>query len=168
MKYAFNAFGCLLITLLVFRGARIRAAESEPADPLVTITAEGGVFYGSVGGFLQTPNGGAPGTSSSHRPTLHELGIDDAVLYEAGLRAQRSYAKAAVRLGVEGAWHFNAPLSLGLDGAASLPLENTPQIATVRGVAQWHLAPRSHWLRPTLFLGAGAEWIDYEDRQQVP
>jgi hypothetical protein len=252
---ALKAFGSLLITLLVFPGTRIRAAESEPADYPVTITAEGGVFYGSVDGFLQTPHGGAPGTSSSHRPTLHELGIDDAVLYEAGLRAQwghleglggaqfidlsgsatlsqslvnhgvtfpagarvhadasldwyraglgwrfewaephleltprvevallgfsselttddaraqRSYAKAAARLGIAGAWHFNEWLSLGLDGAASLPFENTPQIATVRGAAQWHLAPRNRWLRPTLFLGAGAEWIDYEDRQQVP
>jgi len=50
---ALNAFGSLLITLLVFPRA-LGAAESDPADHLVTITDEGGVSYGSVDGFLQT------------------------------------------------------------------------------------------------------------------
>jgi len=249
------AFGGALLGLLVVSGPAVRAAPPEPSSGAIAISAEGGISYGSVDGFLQTPNGGAPGTASSRRPTLRELGIDDAVVYEGGLRAQwrhveiaggaqfidlsgsatlsqslldhgvafpagarvrsdvsldwyragggwkfaladrrleltpriegalldfssaldgagtraqRRYAKGALRLGIEGIWHFSLPLSLELNGAASLPLENTPQIATVHGVVQWQPWPQSHCLRPTLFLGAGAEWIDYEDRQQFP
>ena len=38
----------------------------------------------------------APGTSSSHRPTLHELGMDDAVSYEAGRLAQWGHLEGLV------------------------------------------------------------------------
>lgn len=41
-----------------------------------------GVYYGRAEGYLQTPAGGEPGSSSLRRPTLEELDIDDAVFYD--------------------------------------------------------------------------------------
>lgn len=67
------------------------AAESEagPADEAPALEGErGGPFHvwagatagwGPISGYLQTPAGGKVGTTSSRRPTLDELGIDDAV-----------------------------------------------------------------------------------------
>src|SRR5262245_23130873 len=86
MKSRRDAFRVSLVALLA--GVRVQAAKPNLADHSVTFAAEGGVLYGSVDGYLQTPNGGGPGTTSPHRPTLHELGIDDAVLYEAGMKTQ--------------------------------------------------------------------------------
>jgi hypothetical protein len=42
-------------------------------------------MYGPVAGHVQTPSGGQPGTTSINRPTLEELGIDDASIYDAEL-----------------------------------------------------------------------------------
>lgn len=231
------------------------AAEPGAPDAGVAITAEGGLLYGRAEGYVQTPEGGTPGTSSRHRPTLHELNIDDAISYEGLLRAQwgsaevfgggqwlgwsrsatlsqslvnhavtfpagarvrsqisldgyrvgagwtfglfgkrleltpraefalldfssrlssgdlsarRSYTKGAVRLGIRSMWHLGAPLSIELDGGASLPLADTPQLAAVRGLVRWTLAPPSALIQPALFVGVGGEWIDYEDRQSFP
>jgi hypothetical protein len=243
------------LAIFILSGVACAAQDLNPPRRAVTLTLEGGVLYGPVDGYLQTPSGGESGTSSPHRPTLHELNIDDAVFYDASLRAQwrhlqlnggaqiidlsgsatlteslvshgvpfpagthvhadnslnwyhvgtgwtfaladgrieltpqvdvalldfsykltspdagakRSYSKGAVRLGGEGLWHFNPHLSVGLDGAASLPVSNTPQIATIRGIAQWNIVPHSRGLRPSLFVGGGAEWIDYQDSQTLP
>jgi len=82
--------------------------------------------------------------------------------------ASRSYVKAGFRLGLEGSWSFTRNLSLKLDGAASVPIANTPQIATLGATMNWRLFPSAHAVRPTLFFGAGAEWIDYEDSQTLP
>jgi hypothetical protein len=48
---------------------------------------EGTYWYGSVSGYVQTPAGGQPGTSSIKRPRLSEIGIDNVSLYEARLTA---------------------------------------------------------------------------------
>lgn len=42
-------------------------------------------LYGPADGSLQTPSGGQPGTTSPGRPTLDELGIDDANIFDAAL-----------------------------------------------------------------------------------
>jgi len=40
-------------------------------------------MYGPVSGHLQTPSGGRPGTSSKDRPSLGEIGINTASIYDA-------------------------------------------------------------------------------------
>jgi hypothetical protein len=58
-------------------------AAGEDSDRSGTVVNVAGYFhYGSADGFLQTPAGGQPGSSSHHRPTLDEVGIDDAVFYD--------------------------------------------------------------------------------------
>ncbi|HEX8522575.1 MAG TPA: hypothetical protein VF669_09990 [Tepidisphaeraceae bacterium] len=46
-------------------------------------------WYGNVTGYVQTPSGGEPGTSSIRRPRFSEIGINDANLYD--IRATGSY-----------------------------------------------------------------------------
>ena len=58
------------------------ALGQDETNSLFGVTIGGAVYYGPVEGFLQTPKGGNPGTSSSQRPTLKELGIDDTVFYD--------------------------------------------------------------------------------------
>jgi len=232
-------------------------AEVEPEAPSrpIEITVQGSVYFGYANGFLQTPLGGQPGTTSLQRPTLHELNIDDAVFYEGSIRLQwkqlgfyggyqaigldgsgtltqplishgvsfaagqpfhtdnrldwfdagagwsfffldrrleifpkaelalldfsyklstpsastsRSYSKGCLRLGAEATYHFNPALAFKLDGAASIPVSDTPQIATVTGTLYFNLLPHSRRFKPALFAGVGMEWIDYEDNQPVP
>jgi len=47
------------------------------------LTLEGMWMYGPVSGHLQTPSGGRPGTTSSNRPSLGEIGINTASIYDA-------------------------------------------------------------------------------------
>lgn len=42
-------------------------------------------FYGSVDGFVQTPSGGEPGTTSHDRPTLSELGFNCISIYDGSI-----------------------------------------------------------------------------------
>ena len=51
-------------------------AETAEEDKGYRITFESLYQYGNIRGFLQTPAGGAPGSSSPKRPTFKELGID--------------------------------------------------------------------------------------------
>src|SRR5262249_37840077 len=81
-----------------------------------------------------------------------------------GQSVHRSYAKGAPRPGVEAAYSLNRYLSLHLDGSASIPISNMPQIANVVGTVNFDLLP-GHRVRPSIFVGGGAEWIDYEDNQ---
>ena len=57
----------------------------EKADPGFGLELEGALRYGPIHGYLQTPSGGAPGTTSSQRPTFKELNIDDFLSPEASL-----------------------------------------------------------------------------------
>jgi hypothetical protein len=41
-----------------------------------------GVRFGEIDGFLQVPAGGTTGTTSTHRPTFDEIGIDDVAVIE--------------------------------------------------------------------------------------
>jgi hypothetical protein len=48
-------------------------------------SAEGDFFYGPAKGYIQTPAGGAPASTSHNRPRLGELGIHDAYIGRATL-----------------------------------------------------------------------------------
>ena len=43
---------------------------------------DGGVRYGPIDGFTQIPRAGSAGSTSSNRPTFHELGVTDALIYD--------------------------------------------------------------------------------------
>src|SRR5882672_1866577 len=70
----------IAVFLLVACG--LHAAEEEPDRGGLGVNLGGNFHYGPVDGFLQTPAGGNPGSSSHHRPTLDELDIHDAVFYD--------------------------------------------------------------------------------------
>lgn len=238
---------------------RIAPLEKELAQenphPALEVSLRGGFQYGPVDGFLQTPQGGNPGSSSPRRPTLDELDIHDAAFYDllasvqwrhlylyagyhpielegqavlseslvsrnvvfpagthvrsendfnwlcvgagwkfvfadrrlefipkieyalldfsyklsgGGQAVDREYIKACVRLGVESRYRFNRVISVSLDAAASVPISNWPQIAAFTGTIEFALLPGSRRVRPTLFLGGGAQRIAYEDTQELP
>src|SRR5262249_48483748 len=79
----------------------------------------------------------------------------------------RSYTKGAVRLGLDSTYHVNQRLSLNLDGAASIPISNTPQIATVTATINYKLLRERHVVDPSVFVGVGAWWTDYEADQKL-
>ena len=60
-------------------------APLAQADPRFSLGAS--YLYGNVDGYVQTPSGGEPGSTSSHRPTLDEIGITNASIYDAQLTA---------------------------------------------------------------------------------
>jgi hypothetical protein len=50
-----------------------------PEEPAVRLALQLVVLWAPVNGYLQIPLGGGAGTTSSQRPTFHELGIDDMI-----------------------------------------------------------------------------------------
>lgn len=81
--------------------------------------------------------------------------------------AKRDYRVTAMRLGIEGAWRLGHGLAIELDGVASLPVDIWPQLAGVTARVSYLPFPDAP-VRPKLFLGLGARWIDYQDSQGVP
>jgi len=61
--------------------------DSPPAAS-PRFSAEGDFFYGPAKGYVQTPAGGSPGSTSHNRPRLGELGIHDAYIGRATIAAQ--------------------------------------------------------------------------------
>jgi hypothetical protein len=246
--------GLALLSLVLLMTQPLHGAEDESTNRLLTLSLSGYFHYTAADGFLQTPAGGEPGTSSARRPTLDELGIHDAIFYDAlasvrwrqlnfyggyqavaldgdavlsqelisrgatfpaGTRVQsqtdlnwfrigigwifplatgrweispkaelavldfnyrlsggtetvdRGYAKGAARLGLESRYRITRRLSVSLDGAGSIPLSNTPQLATLNGLLEYKLFANSR-VHPALYLGVGAQRIEYEDNQKLP
>jgi hypothetical protein len=246
-----TGYASLLIGLMV---SQVGAQDMEDPPSPVAISLQASFNFGPLDGFLQTPSGGGPGTSSKQRPTFDELGLNDVIFYDTRLDVQwhrarlyggyqfirldgsttlsqplvshgrnfaagdsvrtddqldwaragfgwqldflnhrlevvpsaemaflafdyhlssssqsadRSYIKGAARLGVETTYHLNSRVSLNLDGSASLPLSNTPQIATLAATTNFRLFSNNWRVKPSLFAGIGAEWIDYEDNQKL-
>ena len=60
---------------------------AQPADGGWHWKAEGMYMFSPVTGYFQTPSGGQPGTTSIKRPTLKEMGIKHANLYDAEVSA---------------------------------------------------------------------------------
>jgi hypothetical protein len=71
-----------LLFAITFVAAAPPAAAQDAESPW-RFSLEGSYRFGSVDGYVQTPSGGEPGSSSSKRPTLSEIGIDDASIYDA-------------------------------------------------------------------------------------
>src|SRR6266571_3550066 len=69
--------------------AILAADEVAPTDgSKLHFSLEGMWLYGPVSGYMQTPSGGKTGTTSSKRPTLKELGIDNASVFDAELTGE--------------------------------------------------------------------------------
>ena len=62
---------CTAMMILLIPGTPLMALEELQVDFGVE------ALRGEIHGHVQVPSGGEPGTTSSHRPTLRELGIDD-------------------------------------------------------------------------------------------
>jgi hypothetical protein len=65
------------------------SAAAETAEDRAHFSLDASYLYGPAEGFVQTPSGGNPGTTSHHRPKLDEIGIDDASIADAELRGGR-------------------------------------------------------------------------------
>jgi hypothetical protein len=248
------SFAPAVFSILLSMALSINAADDAPKR-LLTVSLSSYFHYGRADGFLQTPAGGQPGTSSIRRPTLHELdvrevafydvlgfvqwrslslyagyqaiGLDgDAVLsqglisrgttFPAGTQVQsqtdlnwfrigagwkfvladghweilpkaefavldfsyelsggtqavdRGYAKGCARLGLESRYRFNRIFGVSLNGEGSVPVSGTPQIAALTGLLEFGIFPRSRRIHPTLYLGGGAQRLEYEDNQRLP
>jgi hypothetical protein len=87
------------------------ASSGEAADALgdFGIGVRFGYLHGDTDGELQTPQGGNPGSSSSNRPKLDEIGVDDADAFDAAF--DLSWRNHHLDLG--GQW-------IELDGSATL------------------------------------------------
>src|SRR5262245_22896873 len=79
--------GVLLVSLAISALGADEVDRVQNPDPFV-VTIKGSFNFGPIEGFLQTPTGGHPGTSSLERPSFDELGIDNVAFYDAGLDLQ--------------------------------------------------------------------------------
>jgi hypothetical protein len=76
----------LLMSVIIFEhcafaGSVEPSEESNKAETL-WFEVSGGLQYGSVAGYLQTPSGGKKGTTSHKRPTFGELGINNVLSFD--------------------------------------------------------------------------------------
>ena len=76
----------ILLAVTALAGAVL--AEEPAAPPRVEwrVETEPALRFGPLDGYLQIPKGGVPSAASFSRPTLHELGQDEQVLYDRGER----------------------------------------------------------------------------------
>jgi hypothetical protein len=74
--------------LILLAAPIARADDGDAAPSELEFSLRGSGFYGPISGYIQVPLGGNPGTTSSRRPTLKELGINDAAFYEVTGRLQ--------------------------------------------------------------------------------
>jgi hypothetical protein len=125
--------------LLSAPAARADDADSAPSEFTFGLRASG--FYGPISGYTQVPLGGNPGTTSPRRPTLKELGIDDAAFYEVtGLVGWRSLSVFAGYSGLEldGSGTLSESLvSHGVSFAAGSPFKSATQLNVINFGGGW-------------------------------
>jgi hypothetical protein len=97
------------VVIIISGASALLAAEPSIDDADWRFSLDVSYLYGHVSGYVQTPSGGEPGTTSSKRPRFSELGIDNASMAD---------------VAATGAWH-NEELYLGaqiirLSGDATL------------------------------------------------
>jgi hypothetical protein len=99
-----------LIGIVAISGSLVRAQDGASNWQF---SLQGTYYYGSVDGYVQTPNGGEPGTTSNKRPKLDEIGISETSIYDiAGIAAyhrEEIYAGAQI-IQMSGSDTLSAPL----------------------------------------------------------
>ena len=79
------------MSLIVFEqyalAGSLQASEESSKADTPWFEVSGGLQYGSIDGFLQTPSGGHQGTTSHERPTFDELGINTVLSFDGSLDA---------------------------------------------------------------------------------
>jgi hypothetical protein len=128
---------------------------------------EGSLRYGPVSGFVQTPLGGAPGTTSRNRPTFRELNIDEVLSPEASIalsgRGNSVYGGANIlRLGDEHS--LSSPLvSHGTAFPAGTPVRSDFQLDSYRIGYQYRLSVANQAGTTLSFSpGFGAALLDFD------
>ena len=89
MKIIAGLIGVIIISLMLTSekaGAEQKEVSGGIFDAL-SISLDVAFLYGPIDGFVQTPKGGNPGSTSSKRPTFEELGFDTISIYEGSIRA---------------------------------------------------------------------------------
>jgi hypothetical protein len=77
--------------------ACVTGTSANADSPVFSL--DGSAAYGPIHGFVQTPSGGEAGTTSEHRPTLDELGINRT--WSESLGAAMEWNKNVFTLGVQ-------------------------------------------------------------------
>jgi hypothetical protein len=82
-------FICLIMSGILFEqyalAGSVQASEESTRADVPWFELSGGLQYGSIDGFLQTPSGGHQGTTSHKRPTFDELGINTVLSFDGSL-----------------------------------------------------------------------------------
>jgi hypothetical protein len=101
---------------------------------------------------------------------IGELGVLD-FSYDVsggGQAASRAYAKGYLGFGLAGRYRINTRVSAILNAQASVPISNTPQITALTGGFEFDLLRAGRGARPSVFVGGGAQRIEYQDNQELP
>jgi len=122
-------------------GDETDAAAPDAAPSEVEFSLRGSAFYGPISGYLQVPLGGNPGSTSGKRPTLHELGIDDAAFFDVTGRIQWGHVGVfggytGLDLGSSGTLSESL-VSHGVAFAAGSPFKNSTQLNVADLGAGW-------------------------------
>lgn len=85
-----------------------------------------------------------------------------------GQAVDRSFMQTTIRLGLEARYRLHRIITAVLSADGALPIANMPQVASITGGFEFDLWPDQNRVRPVLFLGGGAQRINYEDDQSLP
>src|SRR4051794_40893579 len=127
-----------LVALVTLLGSAVAHADDRPFH----FSLEWQVRYGQLDGYVQIPSGGQPGTTSSHRPTFGELGINNTGVYD--FAASFDWGRDGFYVGAE----FMRPsgdttlddtlVSHGVTFAAGTPVSSKVQLDWYRAGYQHH------------------------------
>jgi hypothetical protein len=93
MKKTVKAFCALslFMSVIIFEQSALAGSVEAPGESnkagALWFEVSGGLQYGSIDGFLQTPSGGNHGTTSHKRPTFDELGINNVLSFDGSVDA---------------------------------------------------------------------------------
>lgn len=132
----------VLVTALSLCASGSQADEVEPSSAAeFEFSLDAAASYGNLTGFVQVPSGGEPGTTSANRPTLREIGLQDAVGWEVGGRARWRHVLVYggySALDPDGSGTLTEPLiSHGVSFAAGSPFHSSLRLDVAHVGAGW-------------------------------
>lgn len=150
---------CSVTAVLLAVAIRAHAGEEVPARAVWAGSIAASFSQAQVDGFLQTPAGGAPGTSSYRRPSLKELNIDDVDVYD--VQASMQFDRLQLYAGYQtlkmdsSATLAGDLISRGIAFPAGTQLRSDTEINWIRAGAGWefNVLPERWTLTPKAELG---------------